>query len=536
MRGEAVAHSPLAGLAEATTALRDESGVLTRPAEPVGPRYITSRTGRGPGPSRRSHEVSPSSGTPLRRLLVVFDVVAYTLSWTVALAVPVSAFGLRAISPLGVAGQIAIAAGCGMGAMVIQRLYLARVCSIRAEELSRTARASVASGVLVVIISEALHSHLSITRAVIGSAVAFLSLGMLRGIYGSMLRERRARGLNRRPIVIVGTNNEARELADLVVTHPEFGYEPVGVIGRLDEYQWWPDSIPYLGTVEDASDLVSEAGANGVLIAASSLEQGDLKRVTREFLSSDLHVHLSSGLWGIDHRRLRSVPLAHEPIFYLERISLSWWNKATKRSLDLLVAVTGLIVVSPILVVAAIATKLGDRGPVLFKQVRVGKGGRHFTVYKMRTMVPNAEKMLTDTARENGNLRDGPLFKLENDPRRTKVGRIMEAASIDELPQLFNVLNGTMSLVGPRPALPSEVAQFDEELLERFSVPPGITGLWQVEARDNPSFSAYRRLDLFYVENWSVTLDLAILVETFSSVLSRLARGKKHEVEVAPAA
>ena len=127
-----------------------------------------------------------------------------------------------------------------------------------------------------------------------------------------------------------------------------------------------------------------------------------------------------------------------------------------------------------------------------------------------------------------GNGRDNVLFKLDNDPRRTKVGRFLEATSLDELPQLFNVLNGSMSIVGPRPALPEEVAKFDDELMDRFNVPPGVTGLWQVEARDNPSFSAYRRLDLFYVENWNLLLDLVLMMETCSSVAARvLRRGKK---------
>ena len=285
-------------------------------------------------------------------------------------------------------------------------------------------------------------------------------------------------------------------------------------------------SLPYLGTVERTSDVATGASANGVLIAASSLDPSELKHLTRDLLQTDLHVHLSSGLWGIDHRRLRSVPLAHEPIFYLEKISLSRWNKAVKRTADIVIAGLALIVAAPVMLIAALAVKLYDRGPVLFRQVRVGKDGEHFHVYKLRTMVPNAEDLVADL-RESSNFRDGPLFKMERDPRQTKVGRILEAASIDELPQLLNVLQGTMSLVGPRPALPSEAAQFDEELQERFSVPPGITGLWQVEARDNPSFSAYRRLDLFYVENWSITLDIAILFETASSVVSRVFRGLK---------
>ena len=122
------------------------------------------------------------------------------------------------------------------------------------------------------------------------------------------------------------------------------------------------------------------------------------------------------------------------------------------------------------------------------------------------------------------NERGGPLFKLERDPRRTRIGRLLEAASIDELPNLLNVLRGEMSLVGPRPALPSEVAEFDEDLLARQSVPPGITGLWQVEARDNPSFYAYKRLDIFYVENWSLTLDIAIIVATMKHVMLRVVK------------
>ena len=170
---------------------------------------------------------------------------------------------------------------------------------------------------------------------------------------------------------------------------------------------------------------------------------------------------------------------------------------------------------------AALMIKLEDRGPVFFRQQRVGRHGELFTMIKLRTMIPDAEKA-RDTLVALQRARGGPLFKLDRDPRRTRIGRFLEAASIDELPNLFNVLRGEMSLVGPRPALPSEVAEFDDDLLARQSVPPGITGLWQVEARDNPSFYAYKRLDIFYVENWSLTLDIAIIVATAKSVLFRV--------------
>jgi lipopolysaccharide/colanic/teichoic acid biosynthesis glycosyltransferase len=159
---------------------------------------------------------------------------------------------------------------------------------------------------------------------------------------------------------------------------------------------------------------------------------------------------------------------------------------------------------------------------VLFKQKRVGKGGELFSMLKFRSMVTDAEARLADLTTDNE--RVGPLFKLEGDPRVTRIGRFIRATSLDELPQLLNVLRGDMSVVGPRPALPAEVAQFDNRLLDRLQMPPGITGLWQVEARDNPHFGAYRRLDLFYVDNWSLNLDLVILVATIEQVLSKAVR------------
>jgi lipopolysaccharide/colanic/teichoic acid biosynthesis glycosyltransferase len=175
-----------------------------------------------------------------------------------------------------------------------------------------------------------------------------------------------------------------------------------------------------------------------------------------------------------------------------------------------------------VLALAAVVIKLQDRGPIFFTQERVGQQGRPFKLWKLRTMVVDAEERLHEVAADN--VRQGPLLKVQRDPRVTRIGHFLRSTSIDELPQLWNVLRGDMSTVGPRPALPHEVAAFDDELLERHNVRPGITGLWQVEARDNPSFASYRRLDLFYVKNWSISLDLVILILTAQSVVSRALR------------
>ena len=216
-------------------------------------------------------------------------------------------------------------------------------------------------------------------------------------------------------------------------------------------------------------------------------------------------------------------------------MTLASWQLATKHAIDFVLSLVMLILVSPIFGLAAFGIKLQDFGPVLFKQSRIGLGGRPFVLYKLRTMREGAQDQTLNLFELN--VHDGPLMKIPQDPRVTMLGRILRATSIDELPQLWNVLNGTMSLVGPRPALPDEVIHFDAELCARESVRPGITGLWQVEGRDNPSFAAYRRFDLFYLENWLVGLDLIILLGTVESVVARALFGLvnfQDEIQVAP--
>ena len=188
-----------------------------------------------------------------------------------------------------------------------------------------------------------------------------------------------------------------------------------------------------------------------------------------------------------------------------------------KRVLDVLVSSVALLILSPLLMLLALAVRLDSNGPVLYRARRIGRKGYTFDCYKFRTMVQNAD-VLRETM-HHLNERDGILFKVANDPRITRVGRLMRKYSLDELPQFWNVLRGSMSLVGPRPPMASEVEQYDLSHLRRLDVLPGITGLWQVEARQDPSFDSYISLDTAYVENWSLWLDLKILVRTISVVL-----------------
>nr|WP_317983447.1 sugar transferase [Microbacterium hominis] len=230
------------------------------------------------------------------------------------------------------------------------------------------------------------------------------------------------------------------------------------------------------------------------------------------------HLVLAPSIVDIAGPRLHTRPVAGLPLIHVETPRFSKGQLFLKRAVDIVASAVGVLVLSPLLAFLAMSVRLSSEGPVLFRQVRVGRGGTEFTMLKFRSMVTNAEDMLEQLWRErreqgvdSGN---EVMFKMKNDPRVTPIGRIMRKFSLDELPQLFNVIGGSMSLVGPRPPLPSEVAQYATHVHRRFLVKPGVTGLWQVSGRSTLSWEDTVRLDLSYVENWSLVGDLAILAKT----------------------
>ena len=228
---------------------------------------------------------------------------------------------------------------------------------------------------------------------------------------------------------------------------------------------------------------------------------------------------MDPGLVEVAGPRMHIRPLMGFPLLHVEEPHFTGWRRVVKRATDLLLASVGLVVLAPVMFGIAAVVKLHDGGPVIFRQTRVGRGGQLFTMLKFRSMVIDAEnRKATLIARNEGN---GGLFKLRDDPRITPVGKILRDFSLDELPQLFNVLAGSMSLVGPRPHLAAELAQMPSEASRRSLVTPGLTGLWQVSGRSNLEGDDAIRLDLRYVENWSLALDLLILWRTIFAVLAR---------------
>ena len=317
---------------------------------------------------------------------------------------------------------------------------------------------------------------------------------------------------------MIGTNEDAVAVWTMLHSQPELGYEVRGVIGKPRRRSDWAHLLNGRA-LDQLVDIARQTQSSGVLLVANALSAAEVHDVIELCTVHGLHVQVWPGFRGLGTRRVRRFPMSGETFLYVEPGGRPTWQSTAKRAVDLLGAAVGLLIAAPVFLLAWIAIRLEDGGPALYRQVRIGLNQRPFVVYKLRSMALDAD-IGVDPAVINERT-DGPLFKAARDPRVTRVGAVVRALSIDELPQLFNVLTGTMSLVGPRPALPQEVAQFDPELLRRHNVKPGITGLWQLEARDNPSFHAYRRLDLLYVDNWSIGLDLFILLATVPMVIAR---------------
>jgi exopolysaccharide biosynthesis polyprenyl glycosylphosphotransferase len=345
-----------------------------------------------------------------------------------------------------------------------------------------------------------------------------IALSLRRVIYRALLYRRFDRGLDRRNVLIVGTGPEAQALRHHLESIRHLGYTFKGFIDSEERGpKFPPGSHDVLGTLETLFHHARKQFVDEIFFTSPN-EHG----VVRDILEK-------ARIYGVDFRLVPDFyggVAWNNPIEYIGQFptiplhcgSVPEASLMLKRLLDVTFSTFTLLLLSPFLLVVALAIKLDSKGPVLYASERIGKKGRVFRCYKFRTMVVDAEKRLTDMMHLNE--RDGVLFKIANDPRITVVGRFLRKYSLDELPQFFNVLRGDMSVVGPRPPIASEVKEYKLSHLRRLDVTPGITGLWQVQGRQDPSFDSYVSLDLTYIENWSIWLDLKIIVRTVGVVIS----------------
>ncbi len=343
-------------------------------------------------------------------------------------------------------------------------------------------------------------------------------LGLSRWVKAWVLERLRRRGIGVRRALIVGAGEVGRTVMRNIVARSELGYQVVGFVDDNPEKSHTDiGRFKGLGDLDNIPRLIQEEKVDEVIITLpwqyhrkiiSIMAQCERERVLARIVPDLFQLTLSQ----VDVDDLGGVPLIG-----VRDISISGGDQIIKRAMDFSASLVGLIVLSPLMLLIAAAIKLDSPGPVLFRQTRVGKGGRHFTLYKFRSMRQGAEseqQQLTDL-----NEADGPLFKIRDDPRLTHVGKILRRTSLDELPQLYNVLRGEMSLVGPRPPLPSEVEQYKPWHRKRLEVSPGMTGLWQVSGRSELTFDEMVLLDIYYIENWSPALDTLVFLRTIPRVL-----------------
>ncbi len=482
---------------------------LEQVAETPPPRIPPSNPQVEPDTVRPSATVGKKRSSGLRARLLIVDVVAAAGAWLLvgAIITPATTEGLRW-------GAALAATAVTLAAMQLLGLYRSRLCVQRGHEAVRIVLAVLAGAVTFELLRGGDRSD---GAALVAAGFCVLTLLALRWMFRQWLRAQRAQGRYRRGVVMIGTNDDAVAVWTMLHSQPELGYEVRGIIGEPPGRPDWVD-LPSSPAIDQLPAIARQTDATGVLVVANALSADEIRDVIEVTTAEGLHVQVWPGFRGLGARRVRHYPMSGETFLYVEPGRGPTWQFAVKRALDLLGAALGLLLASPVLLVAWVAIRLEGGGPALYRQVRIGLNEKPFEVYKLRTMAPDSD-VGVDLAGINERT-DGPLFKASHDPRVTRVGAVVRALSIDELPQFFNVLIGTMSLVGPRPALPHEVSQFDPELRRRHAVKPGITGLWQIEARDNPSFHTYRRLDLMYVDNWSIGLDLFILLATVPMVVA----------------
>ncbi len=447
------------------------------------------------------------------------DLAVISLAWTVALVLT----NITITEVRSDARSVALAiAATAVTMTIMQRrgLYAGRPSLPRTDEISRLFVAVLGGSAAVAVAAAFLDWHIGAWEIVVGGNLSFSLRTLSRGLVRSLGTELPSTVVPTR-VVIVGTGHEAKELAELVTDHPEARFELAGVVGNLGVAERNGLSDHWIGPTGRLIELMHQHDVSAAIVTATGFRGEQFRNITRELFGSGYDVHLTTGVSRLWEGRFVVRSLSHEPLIVMGRNTPPSWQRAAKRAVDVIGSATALVVASPIMILAAACIWIEDRGPVTYTARRAGHKGTFFNMYKFRSMVTNADELKPEMVEQNE--RSGPLFKISDDPRITRVGNFIRETSIDELPQLFNVLRGDMSLVGPRPALPEEEAVFDEELRERFKVRPGITGLWQVEARSNAAFNAYRRLDLHYVENWNLGLDLRILLATAEQVVVTIA-------------
>jgi exopolysaccharide biosynthesis polyprenyl glycosylphosphotransferase len=355
----------------------------------------------------------------------------------------------------------------------------------------------------------------------VGTSLAVVLSLLVRFLAHRALRFLQRQGRSLRHVLVVGSFGAAQQLSERIQREPDTGMKVIGLCLPSSELpRPVVDGIPVLGSLRQVPDVVRSMGCDAVAVTSDDVTRYSyLRELAWSLEGAGVELLVDPGLVEVAGPRMHIRPLMGFPLLHVEEPHFTGWRWMMKRVSDIVLASVGLLIISPVMLAIAAGVKLQDGGPIIFRQARIGRQGRPFTMLKFRSMMVDAEARKLELMEHNEG--KGGLFKLSHDPRVTPLGQFLRNFSLDELPQLFNVLGGSMSLVGPRPHLASELAQMPSEASRRSLVTPGLTGLWQVSGRSELEGHDAIRLDLRYVENWSLSLDLQILWKTISAVLAK---------------
>jgi exopolysaccharide biosynthesis polyprenyl glycosylphosphotransferase len=407
-----------------------------------------------------------------------------------------------------------------VASMLVARTYEQRFLWVGAEEFRRVFSAAVALLATVGTISWAF--RLELARGFVVIALPLATVLTLLGRYAQRrwLHRRRRHGQFLQTAIIVGHRSGVVALHEQIDREAYHGYRVIGCCLPPAVQGAQPvafDGLPVLGTLNDVVDVVRKYEVDTVAVLPSpELDGPALRRLGWDLEKTQAELLLAPAVTDIAGPRVRIRPVCGLPLLHMERPELRGVRRLTKESFDRTAAAAGLLLLLPVLLMLGLAVGLTSRGGVFYRQERVGRDGQTFGMLKFRSMVAGADQLIsTLAATSDGN---GVLFKMKGDPRVTRVGKVLRRYSLDELPQLINVVGGDMSLVGPRPPLPTEVERYGFDMHRRFLVKPGITGLWQVSGRSDLSWDDSVRIDVRYVENWSLAFDFMILWKTLGAV------------------
>jgi exopolysaccharide biosynthesis polyprenyl glycosylphosphotransferase len=408
-----------------------------------------------------------------------------------------------------------------MLALVGARAYEMRFVGTGADEFKRVTVASLRlMGCIAVV---AYTFKIEFARGYVSIALPLGTVLLLVGRYAQrrLLHARRRRGAFLHRVLAVGGPDGVRQLASELEDEPYIGMALVGACLPTPDVSRSLDSVPVLGSLTQVMTAIEEVKADTVVVTAGpGMTPEMLRRLSWDLEGTGIGLVVAPELLDVAGPRISVRPVPGIPLLHVEEPELSGPRQVMKAGVEWFFATVAFILLFPVLAFLALLIRLDSKGAPLFTQIRVGRNGKEFTVYKLRTMHADAESLL-ESLREQNEAADGLLFKIRDDPRVTRVGAFLRKWSLDEVPQLWNVVRGDMALVGPRPPLPGEVSQYGREVARRLLVRPGITGLWQVSGRSNLNWDESVRLDLYYVENWSLALDAMIVWKTIFAVFRR---------------